>query len=186
MLWQDEKQAREQELKCLRELGVIERVNEHTAVAKYNVTSIDTKWVDTDKAFEWEPMQIRSRIVAREFESGDRPDLNAGTPPPEALNAIIPIAVSHSPEFSLKHVDVYRAYIHAKGQRLVLVKLPAEDCSGKDKGENWTLEKEHVRYQRCSNQLETRLAMASRQLGSRAGCAIQETCSTTRKGKPLV
>ena len=74
------KQAREKELKYLRELGVHEKVDEHAAVAKYNVTPVDTKWVDTDKAFEGEPMQIRSRIVAREFKSGDRPDLYAGTP----------------------------------------------------------------------------------------------------------
>ena len=47
------------------ELGVYEKVDEHAAVAKYNVTPIDTKWIDTDKAFEVEPMQIRSRIVAR-------------------------------------------------------------------------------------------------------------------------
>ena len=61
-------------------------------MAKYNVTPVDTKWVDTDKAFEEEPMQIRSRIVAREFKSGDRPDLYAGTPQVEALKAIISIA----------------------------------------------------------------------------------------------
>ena len=64
--WQAVKEAREKELKYLRELGVYEKVDERTAVAKYNVTPVDTKWVDTDKAFEEEPMQIRSRIVARE------------------------------------------------------------------------------------------------------------------------
>ena len=118
----------------LRELGVCEKVDERAAVAKYNVKPIDTQWIDTDKAFEGEPMQIRSRIVAREFESGDRPDLYAGTHPQEALKAIISIAASHSPEFSLMHVDVSRVYFHAKVQRLVLLKLPVEDCSGKDTG----------------------------------------------------
>ena len=58
------KQAREKELKYLRELGVYDKVDEHVAVAKYNIAPTDTKWVDTDKAFEGEPMQIRSRIVA--------------------------------------------------------------------------------------------------------------------------
>ena len=52
-----------------------EKVDEHAVVITYNVTTIDTKWVDTDKALEGEPMQIRSRIVVREFKSGDRPDL---------------------------------------------------------------------------------------------------------------
>ena len=125
------KEAREKELKYLRKLGVCEKADERAALAKYNVTPVDTKWVDTDKAIEGEPMQIRKRIVAREFTSGDRPDLYAGTPPPEARKAIICIAASHSPEFSLMHVDVSRAYFFAEAQRPVLAKLPA-DCSGKD------------------------------------------------------
>ena len=54
-------------------------------------------------------MQIRSQIVATEFKSGDRPDLHAGTPPLEALNAIISMAASPSPEYVLMHVDVSRA-----------------------------------------------------------------------------
>ena len=91
--WQAVKQAREKELKYLRELGVYE-ANERTAVSKYNVTPVDTKWVDTGKAFEEEPMQIRPRLVAREFKNGDRPDLHAGTLPLEALKAIISIAAS--------------------------------------------------------------------------------------------
>ena len=79
-------------------------------------------------------MQIRSRIVAREFKSGNRPDLYAGTLLLEALKAIMSIAASHTAEFSLMHVDVSGAYFHAKAQRLVLVKLPASDFSGKDEG----------------------------------------------------
>ena len=54
-----------------------EKVDERTAVAKFNVTPVDTEWVDTGKAFEEEPKQIRFRIVAREFKSVDRPDLYA-------------------------------------------------------------------------------------------------------------
>ena len=54
-----------------------EKVDDRAAVAKYNVTPVETKWVDTDKAFEGEAMQIRSRLVARKTKSGDRPDLHA-------------------------------------------------------------------------------------------------------------
>ena len=104
------------ELKYLRELGVYEKVDEHAAMAKYNVTPIDMKWVDTDKAFDGEPVQILPRVVAREFKSGDRPDSYVGTLPLEALKAILSIAASHSPELSLMHVDVLPAYFHAKGQ----------------------------------------------------------------------
>ena len=109
-------------------------------------------------------MQIRSRIVAREFNSGDRPDLYAGTAPLEALKAFICIAANHCPEFSLMHLDVSRAYFHAKAQRPVLVKLPSEDCSEKDEGKIGLLRKNIVRYVRCSKQLETRLATAPRKI----------------------
>ena len=71
------RKARELELKYLRDLGVYVKVDEKEAVQKYGVTPVDTKWVDTDKAFEGEPMQIRSRMCAREFKSDDRPDLYA-------------------------------------------------------------------------------------------------------------
>ena len=139
--WQAAKEAREKELKHLCELGVHEKVDERAAVAKYNVTPVDTNWVNTDNPFEGEPTQIRSRIVAREFESGDRQDLYAGALPLEALKAIISIAASHSPEFSLMHVDVSLVYFHAKAQTPVLVKLPAGDCSGEDKGKIGLLKK---------------------------------------------
>ena len=39
------------------------------------------------------------------------------------------------------HVDVSRAYFHAKAQRVVLVKLLAEDCPGKDVGKIGLLKK---------------------------------------------
>ena len=57
--WQAVKEAREKELTYLRERGVYGKVDERTGVAKYNVTPVDTKWVDTDKAFEGKPMLIR-------------------------------------------------------------------------------------------------------------------------------
>ena len=111
-----------------------EKVDEKEAVEKYGITPIDTTWIDTDKAFEGEPMQIRSRICAREFKSDDRPDLYAGTPPLEALKAIMSIAANHKGTFSIMHIDVSRAYFHAKAQRPVLIRRPAEDRMGTDEG----------------------------------------------------
>ena len=99
-------------------------VDEKEAVEKYGITPVDTKWDHTDKAFEEEPQQIRSRMSAREFKSDDRPDLYAGTLPLYALKAImISIAASHKEMFSIMHIDVSRAYFHAKAQRPVLIRL---------------------------------------------------------------
>ena len=55
----------ELELQYLRDLKVYEKVDEMEAVEKYGITPVDTKWVDTEKAFEVEPMQIRSRMCVR-------------------------------------------------------------------------------------------------------------------------
>ena len=138
--WQAANQAREKELKYPREFGMYKKVDERAAVAKYNVTPVDKKWVDTDKAFEGSRGKSVHELLP-EFKRGDSPDLYAGTPPLEALKAITSIAASHSPEFSLVHVDVSLAHFHAKAQRPVLVKLLAEDCSGKDKGKIGLLKK---------------------------------------------
>ena len=132
--WHAVREARELERKYLRDLGVYEKVDEKEAVEKYGITPVDTKWVDTDKAFDGEPMQIRSRMCARELKSDDRPDLYAGTPPLEALKAIKPIAANHKETFSIMHIDVSRAYFHAKAQRPVLIRLPVEDTMGTDAG----------------------------------------------------
>ena len=63
---------------------------------------------------EEEPMQIRSRIVARDFKSNDRPDLYARTPPLEALKSIISIAANHKETFSIMHIDVSHAHLSWK------------------------------------------------------------------------
>ena len=70
--------------------------DEQTATVKYGATPVDTKWFERQKAFEREPMQVRSRFVAREFQSGDRPDSYAGTPPLGGLKAIFSIAANHA------------------------------------------------------------------------------------------
>ena len=134
------------------------------AAEKYGITPVDTKWVDTDKAFEGEPMQFRSRMCAGEFKSDDRPDLYAGTPPLEALKAIISIAASHKETFSIMHIDVSRAYFHAKAQRLVPIRLPVEE-NGYRRWESWIDEEEHVRHKGRSQQLGARLARTCQGLG---------------------
>ena len=109
-----------------------EKVDEKEAVAKYGITPVDTKCVDTES--------VRGRAHAdqitnaREFKSDDWPDLNAGTPPLEALKAIISIEANHKETFSIMHIDVSCAYFHAKAQRTVLIRLPAVDRMGTDAG----------------------------------------------------
>ena len=132
--WHAVRKALEQELTYPRDVGMYEEVDEREDIAQYQVTPVDTKWVDTDRACEEEPMQIRSRIVARESKSDDRPDLYARAPPLEALKSIISIAANHKEPFSIMNIDVSHAYFHAKVQTHVLVRLPVEDRLGADAG----------------------------------------------------
>ena len=80
---------------------------------------------DTDKSFEETPCKS---------ESDDRPDLYGGTPPLEALKAKISISANQKETFSIMHIDVPRAYFHAKAQRPVLLRVPVEDRVGTDSG----------------------------------------------------
>ena len=49
--WSAVRHAREQELKHLRGLGVCEKVDERYATARSQVTPVNTKWINTHKAF---------------------------------------------------------------------------------------------------------------------------------------
>ena len=176
------KEARQKKLKYLRELGVYEKVDYRAAVAKYNVTPVDTKWVDIDKAFE-EPMQIRSRLVAKECKKRRQARLVCRNSPAGSSDSqIIPIAASDSPEISLMHVDVSRAYFHAKAQMLVPVKLPVEGCSGKDKGIIRLLQKSST-VPEMQQAVGNETGKGIWKIGDTSWVAVQETCSTTRKRK---
>ena len=96
-------------------------------------------------------MQIRSRMCAREFNSDDRPDLYAGTPPLEALKAIMSIEADNKETFSIMHIDVSRAYFHAKAQRPVLIRSGGQN--GHRRWERRIDEEEHVRNERRGQQL---------------------------------
>ena len=58
MPWCACRDARRQELKFLCDLGTYENVT------NVIVTEVNTRWIDTRKSFEEEPMQIRPRLVA--------------------------------------------------------------------------------------------------------------------------
>ena len=68
--WFAARQAREQELKHLRDLGVNEKVDECVAIARFRVHS-SRQGVDRHKrkhSME-RPVQMRSRLVARDFKT---------------------------------------------------------------------------------------------------------------------
>ena len=146
--WHAVRKAREQDLKYLRDLGVYEKIDEREASARYQVTPVDTKWIDTDKAFEGKPMQIRSRLVPRKFKSDDRPDLYAGTPLQGSVE-VHDLDCSKPQGNILNHV--YRrvtCILSRKGSETCAGAITWGEQSGRRCWKSWAVEEEHVWHTR--------------------------------------
>ena len=88
---------------------------------------IKTGWADANEGTASQP-NVRSRWVAKEFNTGHRPDLYAGTSPLVGVKLVMSeFASSGRSDTVLLIIDVRRAYFYARAQRRIFVKLPAED-----------------------------------------------------------
>ena len=96
-------------------------------------------------------MQIKSKIVPREFKSDDRPDLYAGTAPLEVLKALISTAANHKETFTITCINVSRAYFHT--EETCAGAIAGGGQSGRRCWKNWTVEEEHARHTRHCEQL---------------------------------
>ena len=75
----------------------------------------------------------RSRLVAKEFNTGIKPELYAATPPSECFRLMLSLlAGGRGRGMKLMYADVSRAYFYAKAVRPVYVKLPEEDMEPGD------------------------------------------------------
>ena len=127
------RQAREQGLDICATLGCTRKsmnVKQSQSLRSFQLTRSGLTQI---KAFEVEPMQIKSRIVARQFKRGERQDLYTGTRPLEVLTTIISVAANHIHTSSIMHIDVSRAYFHAKAQILVVARRATEWASTSEK-----------------------------------------------------
>ncbi len=118
------REARKLEIEFFRKMGVYRKVK-RAWVKGRGEKVIGVRWIDINKGDNENP-DYRSRLVAKDFKTGDRPDLFAATPPLEALKMIISIAAS-DPTLRIMINDVRRAYFHAPVRRPVYVELPGED-----------------------------------------------------------
>ena len=87
-------------------------------------------------------VNVRSRLVAKEFNNKKCDDLFAGTPPVEAMRAIISTAASRTTPKTLMTVDVSRAYMYAKCRSEMYVEVcpEAHEEDGDEKC-CWSLER---------------------------------------------
>ena len=82
-----------------------------------------------------ESPNYRSRLVAKEFNTGVCPELYAATPPSECLQLMLSkLASNRKQGTGLMYADVWRAYFYAKAKRPAYVRLPDEDMEEGDEG----------------------------------------------------
>merc|ERR1712079_981400 len=97
---------------------------------------IQVRWIDINKGDEKNP-NIRCRLVAKDYNTEEKPELFAGTPPLEALRIICSEAATKGIEDKVIMVnDVSRAFFYAKAIRPAWIELPAEDYNEEDEAED--------------------------------------------------
>jgi hypothetical protein len=99
---------------------------------------VSMRWVDTNKAWDGEhdseALEIRSRMVARDFKGDDkdRDDLFAETPPLEAKRMLFSRAATRRRDGRMRKlllIDARKAHLNPKCEQDVYVMLPEEcDC----------------------------------------------------------
>ena len=120
-------------------------------------------WVGTDQSVDPAHKKIRSRLCAREYKTKKQGKIQRALLPSqlfyalEAVKALVSIKMSASwpnkgKRLKLRHYDISRAHIQGTAQRLINIRLPAEDRqkNGEDK-----VGKEHVWISRCFSHLAT-------------------------------
>ena len=80
--------ARQEEIQYFRDMGVYEKVDVQECWKSTGKAPIAVRWVDTNKGDSVKP-NYRSRLVAKEFNTGPCPELYAATPPSECLRIMI-------------------------------------------------------------------------------------------------
>jgi len=117
--------ARKEEIAYFKERDVYEKVKLSECWEATGKNPIGVKWVDINKGDKANP-NYRSRLVAMEFKTNERPEWYAATPPSECLKLMLH-KMTMSRRAKLMYADVSRAYFYAKASRPVYVKIPAED-----------------------------------------------------------
>ena len=139
--------ARNEELGEMIKRRVWDEVPWEEAIQNTGHPPISTRWIDINKSTPEDPV-IRSRLVGREFKESyggkGREDLFAGTPPLEALKALLTWAAMDSPPTArradsgsrrnsnglvrdvkkLIFIDISKAYLYAPVDKDIYVELP--------------------------------------------------------------
>ena len=138
------RKAREEEMQYVKKHAVYEKVSMSQCWKEMGKNPIKTGWVDTNKGTSKCP-NMRSRWVAKEYNTGPRPDLLSATSPLEGVKLVISEAASSNQKGTvLLVIDVRRAHFYAKARRRVCIELPEGDGGGPGSRQCGLLKKELV------------------------------------------
>ena len=117
--------ARREEIAYYKAMGAFTKVPISQCIARTGRKPIGVRWRDINNGDRYN-VNVRSRLVAKEFNNKKCDDLFAGTPPLEAMRAIISMAASGATPKTLMTVDVSRAYMYAKCRNEMYVEMCPE------------------------------------------------------------
>ena len=133
--------ARREEIAYYKAMGAFTKVPISQCIARTGRKPIGVRGRDINKGDRYN-VNVRSRLVAKEFNNKKCDDLFVGTPPVEAMRAIISMAASGTTPKTLMTVDVSRAYMYAKCRNEMYVELCPEAYEEDDDDKCcWRLEK---------------------------------------------
>ena len=127
--------AREDEIKYIHVHKVYDKVPLGMCYSETGKEPIQIGWVNINKGDDENP-EIRCRIVGKYFNTEERLDLFAATPPLEAKKLLFSLAVTEGIGYKngnkahgmkLMFIDITRAYYYAKARRRIFIQLPDGD-----------------------------------------------------------
>ena len=124
--------ARKEEIMYFKKREVYEKVKVEECWKATGKPPIGVRWVDINKGDSANP-NYRSRLVAMEFKTDNKPEWYAATPPSECLKLVLH-KMAMSRKAKIMYADVSRAYFYAKASRPVYVTIPEEDREAGDEG----------------------------------------------------
>ena len=91
--WEGVQKARYEEIQEIYKRKVCRKVPIKDCWDKTGKAPIKVRWLDINKGDSVNP-ELRSRLVAKDFNTGKRLDLFAATPPLEALKMLMSLAMT--------------------------------------------------------------------------------------------
>ena len=120
------RKVRLEEVAYYRDMEAVEIVPVAQAWSRDTNAHIDVRCIDHNLGDSSRPL-LRSRLVAKDFNTGPDDELYAGTPPLEALKLIVSHAATGSKSRGITTDDLSRAYLHGPCRSELYVRRCDED-----------------------------------------------------------